>query len=138
MSFFYILLLSGCSFSEWEVDKQSGSESSVIGEYYEATAEMGIYGIALNNEKYVDYYEIIENPGIAGRGVVTKDEVPIGAKIRVLRVEKCTNCWGFDVKRYVVSVGKKSSFDGKDVVVDKSRMDIPNSPLWNLVSEQRM
>jgi hypothetical protein len=68
--------------------------SDLINRSYRSRDVMLIHGVTRdrNYKKVVDLYALTPRPGFGGSEVLSRDELPVGTTIRVLKVLECTNC----------------------------------------------
>ena len=130
----FAIVRGGCAVAVWGDVSLDNSQPDIVGNNYEAQTEMGIFGIALGEEKTVAFYTIARH-SIGGREVLISDTLPKGTKIKVLGIQKCTSCWPFDWRRFVVRVISDTRFNGKIVVINQSRMNLGNTLWWRLLED---
>ncbi|MDA8430484.1 MAG: hypothetical protein M0T70_14625 [Geobacteraceae bacterium] len=117
----------GCKSKEFKDVSADVSLSRFIGTAYKTKTELIICGIAkdIGYPKIVDYYTIMEPPGIGGPEVVSLRTIPPGTSMKILRVERCSNCLPFlSELRWVVDLPSDATFKDHPVVIDAGRIDI--------------
>jgi hypothetical protein len=122
-----LLGMVGCTSKEFRDVSNDASISHFMGTAYKTKTELIICGIAkdIGYPKVVDYYTVMEPPGIDGPEVVSRRTIPPGTSIKILRIERCSNCLPFlSELRWVVVVNSDTTFKDRPVVIDASRIDI--------------
>ena len=122
-----VLWITGCYFKQFTDVSSDPKLSHFIGAKYIAHKELLVYGITLdeNYRKVVDYYTVMEPPGIDGPEVVSRRVLPPGTSTKILRVERCSNCLPFMAElRWVVEVLSDPTLRDHPVVIDSGRIDL--------------
>ena len=79
----------------------------------------------MKSEELAAGYTVMEPPGIGGPEVISKDVLPIGTSFKIVRVERCKNCFPFKAnERLVIDLLSSSKFKGHTVTIDSDRIDI--------------
>ena len=122
-----LLAMMGCKSKEFRDVSAEASLSHFIGTTYKTKKELIICGIARNtqNPKIVDYYTLMELPGINGPEVISRHVIPPNTIVKTIRVERCSNCLPFSTElQWVVDVLSDRTFKDHPVVIDAGRIDI--------------
>jgi hypothetical protein len=121
---------------------------NLINKIYRSREVMLVHGVTFdpNYKKVIDVYSITPKPGIGGPEILSQDELPIGSAIRVLKVERCTNCLlgGSDhlvvelpgLEKYAnhsITIGV--TFGGRDILVYERDTAAINSSLFEKVKD---
>jgi hypothetical protein len=117
----------GCKLKEFSDISNEPRVSKLIGIKCISKKELFIYGISNDPDykKVVDDYTVMEPPGIGGSEVVSKDVLPIGTSFKIVRVERCNNCFPFKAnERLVIELLSNSKFKDRPVTIDSDRIDI--------------
>lgn len=120
-------ILFGCDFIEYDDISSEEQSAPFINTKYKSQKELLVYGITLdrNYKQVIDYYTIMEPPGIGGPEVVSKDILPKDTVVKILRVERCNNCFPFPAhKRLVVKILSSSKFSSSLVEIESNRINI--------------
>jgi len=123
----FLIGISGCKLQKFTDISSDPKVSHLIGTKYTSTKELFIYGISNdpNYKKIVDNYTVMEPPGIGGPEVISKDVLPIGTSFKIIRVERCNNCFPFKAnERLVIELLSSSKFKDHPVTIDSDRIDI--------------
>jgi hypothetical protein len=122
-----LLAMMGCKSKEFRDVSAEAALSHFIGTTYKTNKELIICGIArdIQYPKVVDYYTIMEPPGIGGPEVISRHVITPGALVKTIRVERCSNCLPFSTElRWIVDVLSDRTFKDHPVVIDTGRIDI--------------
>lgn len=119
--------MAGCRLQEFTDISREPRVAKLIGTRYISKKVLFIHGISNdpNYEKIVDDYTVLEPPGIDGPEVISRDVLPIGTPFKIVRVERCNNCFPFKAKeRLVIDLLSGSKFKDHPVTIDSDRIDI--------------
>ncbi len=132
-----VLLLAvtmlGCSFMEYSDISNEEPLSHLLYTNYKSLKETFIYGITTdkNYKKTVNYYTIIVPPGIGGPEVLSKDILPKGTLIKIIGIERCSNCFPFPAEeRLIVEILSSNKFEGQLVEIDLDRINIEETDVF--------
>lgn len=113
------MALAACSRAIYEDVSHEAMYSHLIGKEFRTRQKLLVYGIT-DDQNYrppVDYYLIMGPPGIGGPEVLQRNVLDVGAIVKVVRVEHCTNCFGQHNDRFEVAVRADFLHTGKPVFV---------------------
>jgi hypothetical protein len=122
----FTFAILACQSKEYGDISKESKISHLVGKTYGSTKPLFIYGIRteMSHRKIVAYHTIMET-SIAGPEVLSTNVLPKGTRVRVLRIERCTNCFPFPADvRLVVDLLSTPQFKNSTVVIDLSRIDI--------------
>ena len=122
-----VLGMMGCNSKDFRDVSAEASLSHFIGTIYKTKKELIICGIAkdIGYPKIVDYYTVMEPPGIGGPEVLSRQALPPDTLMKTIRVERCNNCPPFFLEqRWVVDVLSSKTFKDHPVVIDAGRINI--------------
>lgn len=90
-----VLVLSGCGFVSYEDVSTEAAYSSYVGAWYQTNSDMHLYRVSMdkNYGPTPSIYEIVPPPGFSGPEVLSKTPLPEGSLLRIVAVERCTNCY---------------------------------------------
>lgn len=143
LSALLVCLIAGCEMATYQDISTRKEYIDLINKTYRPRETMLIHGVTLdpNYKKAIDVYSITPKPGIGGPEILSRDELPIGSAIRVLKVEECTNClFGGgnqlvvelpDFEKYAghrITIG--ATFGGRDILVYEGGTASINSSLF--------
>jgi hypothetical protein len=89
-----ILSLSGCLIKEWEDVSGENEFKGIIGTQLKTKVKFVIHGVTTepNYEEVLHHYSLMEAPGFGGPEVLSREELPIGTKFKLVKVIRCVDC----------------------------------------------
>ncbi|OKY25306.1 hypothetical protein [Thalassotalea sp. PP2-459] len=89
-----ILSLSGCLITEWEDVSGENEFKSIIGTQLKTKIKFIIHGVTMepNYEEVLHHYSLMKAPGFGGPEVLSREELPIGTKFKLVKVIRCVDC----------------------------------------------
>lgn len=118
-----VVVLSACGFVSYEDVSSQSQWVGYIGKEYRSTQKSLIYRVSMDRDygPTPSVYIVKIPPGISGREVLSKAELPIGTTLRVLKVMRCTDCYLDFEERVHMVVGITFPEDHFDVEVQVDR-----------------
>jgi hypothetical protein len=88
------VLSGGCGFAKFEDATHELAYSELGGATLVTNSELRIHGVTMdrNYAPILDHYTITTRPGIGGPEVLSKRAFPKGISLKVVGVQRCTNC----------------------------------------------
>ena len=119
-----VFLLAGCYFVSYEDVSSDPKYAGYVGEDYRTTADMTVYRVSMdqNYGPSPSVYKIVQPPGFDGPEVISRTRFPGGSTMKVLTIQRCTDCY-LDTEPRVhatVRVTSTTQFDDLEVSADLS------------------
>ena len=116
------LLLAGCYLVSYEDVSSEPKYASYVGAEYRTTANMTVYRVSMdqNYGPSPSVYKIVQPPGFDGPEVISRTRFPEGSTMKVLTIQRCTDCY-LDTEPRVhatVRVTSTTQFDDLEVRAD--------------------
>lgn len=136
IAFLATLLLAGCYLVSYEDVSRDPKYAGYVGEDYRTTADMTVYRVSMdqNYGPSPSIYKIVQPPGFDGPEVISRTRFPEGSTLRVLTIQRCTDCY-LDTEPRVhatVRVTSTTQFDELEVHADlgllSSHMQVVQRP----------
>jgi len=116
------LLLAGCYMVSYEGVSNDPKYARYVGTEYTTTADMTVYRVSIdqNYAPSPSVYTIVQPPGFDGPEVISTARFPAGSTLKVLTIQRCTDCYlDFAPRVHAkVRVTSTSQFDDLDVEAD--------------------
>ena len=92
---FLFVSLSGCLITEWEDVSNESKYIKLIGLELITKETMRAHGITMepNYEKILSHYSITPLPGFSGPEVLSVTILPVGTKVKIVKVVRCIDCF---------------------------------------------
>lgn len=115
-------LLAGCYMVSYEDVSRDPAYARYVGAEYRTTADMIVYRVSIdqNYAPSPSIYEIFQPPGFDGPEVISAARLPEGSTVKILTMQRCTDCY-LDVAPRVhatVRVTSTTQFDDLEVRAD--------------------
>jgi len=113
------LLLAGCYMVSYEDVSRDPKYASYVGAEYRTTADMTVYRVSMdqNYGPSPSAYMIVPPPGFDGPEVISTARFPEGSTVKILTIQRCTDCF-LDAEPRVhatVRVTSTTQFDDLEV-----------------------
>ena len=113
------LLLAGCYMVSYEDVSNDPKYARYVGTEYTTTADMTVYRVSIdqNYAPSPSIYTIVQPPGFDGPEVISTARFPEGSTVKVLTIQRCTDCF-LDTEPRVhatVRVTSTAQFDDLEV-----------------------
>lgn len=117
-----MLLLAGCYMVSYEDVSRDPKYASHVGVEYRTTADMTVYRVSMdqNYGPSPSVYMIVPPPGFDGPEVISTARFPEGSTVKILTIQRCTDCF-LDIEPRVhatVRVTSTTQFDDLEVEAD--------------------
>lgn len=117
-----MFLLAGCYLVSYEDVSRDPKYASYVGADYRTTADMKVYRVSMdqNYGPSPSVYKIVQPPGFDGPEVISTARFPEGSTVKVLTIQRCTDCF-LDTEPRVhatVRVTSTTQFDDLEVEAD--------------------
>lgn len=133
-SFFVLILamlLLGCDQMEFDDISHEYNHENILLQNYISHMDLKIYGISSDTKKNIDYFTVVPPPGIGGTEVISEGELKQGSRIKILKIERCNNCFPFGAsKRFVIEIISNPLYKGFLVEIDQDRINLLNNNIY--------
>jgi hypothetical protein len=117
-----VFLLAGCYFVSYEDVSSDPKYVGYVGAEYRTTADMTVYRVSMdqNYGPSPSIYTIVQPPGFDGPEVISRTRFPEGSTVKILTIQRCTNCYLDSAPRVraTVRVTSTTQFDELEVEAD--------------------
>lgn len=138
IAIFFLTGVSGCYAEKFVDISNEETYSKLIGSIYEITGPIIGHGIRKNSEAPVEYITLIPPPGIGGSQVAFSNSIPIGSKIKIIKVLKSNRLYKSDITLIIEMEGVNFPSD-TPIRIDLTRgNEGSNSTLLNEKFYRRM
>ena len=90
-----VFLLTGCYLVSYEDVSSDPKYASYVGAEYRTTGDMTVYRVSMDQNYGLSpsVYEIVQPPGFDGPEVISRTRFPEGSTMKVLTIQRCTDCF---------------------------------------------
>ena len=105
----------GCGTANYRDASSDSKYEGLVGQTIKLQDEFMVQGVTLPGSAphTVDQYDITPKPGFSNRYVPLRKPLPAGTELRILKVEECTNCFGFSDIQLLVAPPESQYADHK-------------------------
>lgn len=115
-------LMAGCYMVSYEDVSSDPKYARYVGAEYRTTADMTVYRVSIdqNYAPSPSIYMIVQPPGFDGPEVISRARFPEGSTLKILTIQRCTDCYLDFAPRLhaTVRVTSTTQFDDREVDVD--------------------
>lgn len=126
-------LLAGCYMVSYEDVSHEPEYAGYVGTEYRTTVGMTVYRVSMdqNYGPSPSVYMIVQSPGFDGPEVISRARIPEGSTLKVLTVQRCTDCYlDADPRLHAtVRVTSTTQFDDLEVEADLSLLSSHMQPI---------